>query len=643
MSVVIYYLFDMVEKEEKTVEKTFMFPKDFASALEKEARDAKKTEEEVLNDWFSENGFWVLGMNAEESIISLRYVDKGGVGSLDEVGEDGTESEKNIKIYRELRDTFPPVTAGIDYLKSFVSGSGFTVGVDDGDDPHQKEVQQIINDFNRNIFMDEVTQGLDSIIDIALEPAFVDGCTACEVVYKKFKEAGSFNFHDYVESSSTDKDGKTIYKPRELTEEDWKELGGIVQLKIINNAYSRLKPYRDKRTYQILYWTVDENETESWNRYHKDDQREVIKLLPWQIFWFSPNRRGTRLKGPSMIKPVATTALLLKKILNDVGISFDKWADRKYFFILGSDKTGRSWAPPHIRNFLANVKKMSEKGGVGIPVPPGFDVKDIGGEVYDGGQILDRLISMIVGGMKYPRTFLEQGKTQEGDKAWLAWLVTYGRIQTQLRRCVEHQLWKRHLNCIYGFSYETTKRGPEPEGGRPRKPVYVPKMQWRSEGKWHMETKLKMLYGGLNVANPIGPETKLEIETDIAKTLGYSEMNLDVARELLRIDRETEKVNREIELLNKKMELELLQKAYKEKAYMDEEPRLKFVQPSITEQPTKSKPPPEKLAEGEEEKKPSPVEKRLAGGVSKRKKETGTKSKKGVARPLGSTRKPKNK
>lgn len=627
----------MSGKAEETVEKSYTLQKDFAGVVESEAQASGRSEEEVLRDWFFDNDVWLVSTDVEESIVSLRFIDTKGDVTLDEVGEDGDETAANLKIYRKLREEFGPVTAGIDYLKAFVAGSGATVGIDDVNDPHQVATKDEINRLNENIFMDEMTKGLDTITDILLDEAYVEGVSAGEIVYKKFKDPGSFDFSEYAskEEFRTQENDKNVtkvrYRPKELEDKDWKDLGGVVQLKVVESAYTRLKPYRDPKTYQILYWTVDEKKTVDWNNQNRDKKKkEVVKLLPWQVLWVNLNRRGPKLKGVSWIKPVAAFALLLQKILKDIGISTDKWADRKYFFVLGSDKTGRSWAPPHIRNFIANVKKMAEKGGVGVPVPQGFDIKSIGGEVYDGGQILDKLLSMITSGMKYPRTFIEQGKTQEGDKAWLAWIVTYGKQQTLLRRIIEHQLWARHLNCVFGTEYEVKKQGVKEED-REKRPTYVPKMQWRSEGKWHRETKLEMLTGILNVANPVGPEAKLAIEEDIMKTLGYSEVDLKTARELLKTNQEIEVLDRDIELLNKEMELELLQKAKEENLHLEMEPKFKFGAPEEEEEPE------------EEPKEPRPKPepgKQLKGGVSRTPKETGGENEKGKAKPLKKTRTP---
>lgn len=630
-----------VETEE-TIQKLIEMKKDFAEALETEAEISGRSEDEVLRDWFFDEGFWAATLDAEESVIRLQYIDIGKADQL-EVGEVGAESETNLKIFRDLREHFPPVTAGIDYLKAFVAGGGFTVGITNPDDNHQKEVRDEINKLNRRIYMDEMTKGLDALIDLFLEDGYTDGVAAAEIVYDKFYEPGSFDFNEYVEDTfeviEKTKDGKEItktrYRPKELTGKAWKDFKGVRQLKIVDNAYTRLKPYRDATTYQILYWTVDETQIETWNKQNEDKPpREFVKLMPWQILWFSPNRRGTKLKGVSVIKPVADTALLLKKILKDVGINFDKWADRKYFFILGSDKSGRSWAPPFIRNFLKNVKKLADKGGIGIPVPAGFDVKDIGGEVYDGGQILDKLISMIVGGMKYPRTFLEQGKTQEGDKSWLAWIVTYGKHQEQLRRTIENQLWARHLYCKFGLERKIPKQGV-PQDQQAMEETYIPNMQWRSEGKWHRETKLKMLYGGLNVANPLGPEVKLEVEEDIARTLGYSEINFDPAREMLAINQKIEILERKMELIKAEMLNDVLEQAQKKKIHMKMLPVIKGLV-SEEEEPSKK--------EGEKEeplKRPPPVPgARQEGGVSRATKETGKPSQKGVAKPMKTKRTP---
>lgn len=616
--------------------------------LETFAKRTNRKVPEVVNSMLTD-GLEGMVLEVGESVVTLKQLAPWTTTkALDEVGEDGEETEANLKEYRRLREEFGPVTSGVEYHKAFTCGSGFNIKIDNLKDENQLEMRKIIQEFSNSVFMDDVTVGLDTIIDIMVDEVFTDGVAAAEIVYEGWDE-NEYDFSDFAEEITYDtktvenaeKKKKSLprYRPKDMSEDDWKKLKGISQIKIIDNAYHRLKPYRDARNWQILYYTIDETANAS-------KEVEPVKLLPWQVLWLSWNRRGNKLKGVSMIKSIAKSALLLERVMNDLGISMDRWADKKYFFILGDARQGRSWSKEAIRNFLNDMSEMTKKNKTGIPVNAGFDVKEIGGEVYDGGSIIDHMISIICAGMKYPKSFLEPGKSSEGDKAWLAWQVIYGRQQANLKRAIEHQLWEKQIYCKVGTKRTIPKQGVE-KSKQPTEKIYVPQLEWSSEGRWYQETKLKILKDWLNVANPITPQLKIAIEVDAAKTLGYSELTFeDVIKQQI-IQTKSDTLQKEIDLIKKEMELESLQKAMKEKQHLAEPAVLGFVQSPEPEMESKSE------GGNKEEKEAGPknpdlpdqmmsIVKRQNGGVSVRKKPTGTANKRGIAKPPGGTRQPNN-
>jgi len=613
------------EPKAKTVELTGAISR----YLETEAYERDTTEDEVLLDML-EDGFYAGWEDIEESVVRLKYISPSTKfdRKIEPLTESGEETETTLKTYRRLRENFPPVSSGIDYHKTFAKGGGFQVDIQDSKSKHQNESRDIINAFNKDIYQDDVVRGLDAILDPILDEALTAGSAAAEIVYEGFRAEGSLNFHEYAKSIPYDKETQPKFESRELDDADWKKLGGIVQLKIIDNAVKRLKPYRNAVTYKIEYWTVDEKQIDAYNTTKSDsEKREVPKLLPWQVWWVPWNARGSRIKGMSMIRPVADIALLLEDILAAIGLSFKKWSDTKYFFILGSDKTGRSWAPPKVRNFLRDVKNMTTSGGTGIPVPAGFDIKEMGGDVFEGGTILDKLTGLITAGMRYPRTFLEQGKSQEGDKAWLAWIVTYSAHQQLLKRTIEHQLWSRHLYAKFGSTTVRIGKQGVKEGDRETVSVYVPRISWTSEGKWHIQQKIEQLTKILNVANPVTGIVKNEIEKDIALTLGYSDLDFGKIDKLIEQQQKLALEESKIEEIKNKILLLAFEKMEKDGTWKEMVPMLQGLSPKKEEV---------------EDKRPPPVPaSRLKGGVSRSTKVTGEQTGKGVARPQGGTRQPK--
>jgi hypothetical protein len=640
----------IIEHQEKIVDAPIDMK--ITEAIQKAAKEEGVGVNELLEDVFG-GGMYIAEKNAEETVVTLKYVNPWTAADqkVETKGPGGEETPLTIRTYRRLRDTFPPVSAGVEYSKSFTSGGGFEVTIDNPEDSNQKEAKKLINDFNRNIYQDEVTRGADAIFDILLDEAFTVGCSAAEIVYSKFKDEKP-DPTDYLKESTPEElvNGAPSYISRELQPDDWKELGGIVQLKIVDDAINRMKPYRNQTTYKIEYWTVDEESINSWNskQENKDRQRVVSILLPWQVLWLGWDRRGSSLTGTSLVASVAKTALMLEDIFDAVGISFKKWSDRKYFFILGSDKTGRSWAPPKVANFLRDVRKMTTEHGTGIAVPSGFEIKDMGGEVFEGSQIIDDLTSLICAGMRYPRTFLEQGKTQEGQSAWLAWIVTYAGHQKLLRRTIEHQLWARHLFCLMGGTTTKVSRQGQKVENQQVIPIYIPKMAWKSEGKWHIEQKINELTKILNVANPVSPELKLELESDIALTLGYSELSLDNSRKVLKMRQEISVIEADVDKMKAEILKEITEDAKTDKEFKDS--LIPIILGTTVEAPEPEPSPEPKVGEdgipeeprGDNPSRPLPVPlKRLAGGVSRYNKDTAKPNAKEMAKEPGDTRQAK--
>jgi len=306
----------------------------------------------------------------------------------------------------------------------------------------------------------------------------------------------------------------------------------------------------------------------------------------------------------------------------------------------------RPWGKVSTRNFIKAMEQMIKNNWTGIPVPVGFDIKEIGGEVFDARDFLDYLKGLIASGMNYPLEFLEQGGMRENDKAWLAWQVTYGAEQMMLKQDIETQLWEKQLWATKGMTFREKKQGVTARRRR-RVPVYLPHLQWRDETKWHMETRIKMDAQILNVANPVGPQLKLGVEKDIAKMMGFHDIIFPTFEELEKGLTKQDKTD-EISEENKKLkaQIEQLQLEYQiEHPELIQQAAMAKVQPQQkTKEPTEEGEGDEE--EEEKEKRPLPeAGQRLTGppygGVSRETEQTGTESKKGIAKPLGGTRQPK--
>jgi len=524
------------DKNKDKVERSFRFHPETSEYIEKEAERRGINAADVVEELLSGNVAIVSFEETATGKAKLEFKSWSWTGSA--VSEKPEDRPKIIEEYRYLRDNFEPVTAGINFHKKFATGGGMRVQIEDPRDEHQLEAQRLINEFNRNIYQDYLTRGLDRILNILVDDSLTVGGSAAEIVYEK-----EFEFSDFVineieipNPDAPEEEPKKFQITRMPKNSEWKKFGGIKKLKIINNAIDRLVPHRHPLTYEIMYWTLDEvkptkTDFQKAVGKEKEKKKEPKKFLPWQIFWLSWNTRGTDLIGQSIIKPVLVTARLVKEIKEALGKGYRRWANKKYFFVCGSER--RPWGKADQREFMVALAHMLKQNWSGIPVPQGFDVKDIGGEIFDSRNLLDYLTGMICTGMTYPRDFLEQGRTRASDKAWLAWQVTYGEAQLQIRRAIEHQLWEKHLWCKLGVNRRIPKQGVKKKK-QEIEHTFVPKVEWRSESKWHMTERLNMDVQILNVANPVGPQLKLAVERDIAKTMGWGDVILPTFTELER-------------------------------------------------------------------------------------------------------------
>ena len=503
-------------KQEKS-EILSTFSADLQRYIQERATTNHQSIDETIKEMFESSGLVVIDETVTgEGRASLKFVNLWEIQTKG--GQSQTPSDPS-STYKDLRENFAPISAGIEFHKKFVI-TDLEAKLSEPEDPHQKEVKRIIDDLNRQVYQDDFRAGLRAILKAMFDDAATVGASAAEVVYEK---SDSFTFETYatiekVKQPKTNPHDKDVWIEVVTTikEPSWKtDLGGIVRLKIIDDAYNRLKPIQDPKSYEILYWVLDEG---------KDTQ---ARFHTWEIFWLPHDPEGTSVHGRSLIKSVISSAEALKKILDAISSNAEKLSKPRYFFVCGNEK--RPWSGPNIATFLSDLKVMLEQNKTGIPVNAGFDVKSIGGEIVAAEAVINTLINIICGGMMYPREFLEGGK--ENEKLWLGWTVTYGDEQSEVARAVEQQLWKRHLWCKYGKEIEIAKQGVTADK-RKKQPIYVPELAWKAEGRWSKLAELELLFKPFNFANPIYPETKLGLEKRIVEILAIKDVKLPTQDEL---------------------------------------------------------------------------------------------------------------
>jgi len=571
-----------MSRRKKTVKSRPIEPtiKDFDAWVENEAKRTGKTRSEVVEETFKD-GFLIV---TEES---------GGTTMLDASQLFQPQSTKSDDITEciRLRETFGPVASCIEYLKNQLLGDGIAVIIDDAKEAFQKKVKEDIESFIEDVYQDDYTYGLNVILPVLVDIALTTGVAAAEICYGK-----PVSFWDYAKITEEDEKQikigrKTIdYILFETDEPKWEDLKGITRLKIMENAHKRFKLYRDPQSWETKYWTIDETTSKAETTYqgirlHKlmgGKPQPAVYMHPWQVFWLVLNRKKWSEWGESVIKPALSIAKLAEKIMNSIGEGIYRAGNKKYFLICGTEK--RPWSAPHVRGLMKKLQEASKKNWSTIPVPQGFDVKDIGGEVFEGSRVTEYFLKTLAKSMNVPASVL--GMEVDNEPYY-----NYRLMKLNLMNAVRHQLFKRHIWCLYG-------KERQKQGGKAVEPVYVPKLRFKTEELLSKVDKLKMLVSLLNVANPVRPEVKLEIERDMCKLMGWDVVLLPTQEEL-------------------KEELEELQRKAEEKE------RKKKVLPAG--QKAQGEPKPQTLER---------QERRLEGMGKKGKK-------KGIAKPLGGTRIPK--
>jgi hypothetical protein len=592
------------------------------------AKTNNMTEKEYIQNVLMHDGFAIYVQESEKSgsgkgVADLKFVNSWSANTLNKPVDNNE--------YRRLREKSPAISRGIEFHKDFLIGSGIDVKIEDPEDTNQIKYKQSLQSLVKSIKQDRYTQSLTLLIDIMVDEALTVGCSAAEIVYKKDLE-----FLDYATENVTfDNKGVAKYT-YETKEPDWKSSGleGIERLKIIDNAIERMNLYRLK-DWESSFWTLDEYVASGPQSFadmalgkskevkkEKKPLNDVTKLHPWQVFWLSLNRRYWHEKGKSIIEPVVDMAKILEKIEQAMGEGAYRAGNKKYFIVTGSEK--RQWGDNTIINVMKKIDELGkDPNKVAIPVPSGMEIKEMGGQVFDGAEITDHFLTMIADGMNVPKEVLTGVKGGQTERPWQASMVSAKRRQLFLELAIETQLFTPHIWCQFGK--EKTK-----QSGRSSEEVSIPKVKWlHDEGgvnRISVQEHLEILFKILNVANPISATLKLAVEQDFARTLSYDEVRFPSQEEVKKNDDKLKKIRMELQEI-------ALEKAKKP----PEPPQIPIQNGDKNEQPKTGNPLGKSQGQPEAPNQDK-LEKRGENGVSKAIKETGSDSQKGVSKPMGGSR-----
>jgi len=492
----------------------------FVEWMAKERKRTGKSESKIIEESFKDG--WLTFM-VEEST---------GKVSLDSSQVfKAQESPKDADTWKRLRDEFAPISACVDYIRDNILGSGLKIIVNDKD-AFSKELKEYVEKFVEEVYQDDWKVGLEQLLSILVDDGIVYGVGTAEICYNSPQDKPIL-FDDYVENVVLIKVKGADNKEREIPiyetkEPDWKTVGGIARLKIINSGYKRLKLYRDPQSWLPRYWTLDESiPTEVFDekgmrlgtlgKNRSYQQPSAIKLLPWQVFWLPINQRDFSERGVSMVAAVSSLALILERIMKAVGEGIYRAGNKKYFIVCGTEK--RPWSEPYIRNIIQELKEAAEKNWSTIPVPSGFDVKEIGGQVFEASDVVEYFLKVISHAMHVPVRVV--GLTDKGIEV----NYNYNRLRNEVLASVKNQLILRQIWCEYGK--KKTK-----QGGKGEASLKCPEIRFKTEGLLSEVDRLKMNVQLLNVANPLSPTVKLEIEKSICDIMGWDENKLPTQENL---------------------------------------------------------------------------------------------------------------
>ena len=514
----------------------YFTPKDLNQYVFEESEKTGKSKDEILEETFHD-GYVVVSESADGA-----FKVEGG-----QLFKPTGDKVDDLTECRRLRERFGPIAACVEYIKDVIMGSGFDIIIDDFHDERQRKIQGEMLEWMDTVYQDVYTVGLNSLLDILVDNALVDGFAAAEIVFTG-AEGDLFNKYAKVVTSSmvsqeSGKLAKSDYTSYEISDPNWEDMKGIARLKIFLDAPTRLRLYRRGRTWEADYWVLDQpNLAGAQGGMTSSTQKNLQQgtpmqltsadlvastmpnasskgtimakpsayFLPWQIFSLSLNRRTWLEKGPSIILPAMKTAQLLEKIMNAVGEGIYRAGNKKYFIICGTKD--RPWGAIHIRNLLSQIKDASEKNWSTIPVPAGFDLKEAGGQVFEAQNAINYFLRIIAGIMHVNPSVMGLD-TREARNVSEYPYFTHLRMKEQLKNQVRTQLIRLHIWAKYG--QKISKQGGYVD------PQWIPKLRAKTEDLLNPADRLKLDIDILNSANPVMPQTKLEVERDIIFTRGW--------------------------------------------------------------------------------------------------------------------------
>lgn len=530
-----------ITRKKKVIEETLTssIPEEvqgsFKSYMENMKKVTGKSDVDILKETFNDG--WLTLFIEEAGNTNLR-IDASQLMKQDDVSK-----KDPIEECIRLRKNFAPVASCVEYVKQQLIGGGIDSLVKDIKNKSQKAMKDDVDIFIENVYQDELTIGLNVLLPILVDNSLTTGVGAAEIAYVK-----NVTFWEYAKIKdplTVTIDNKDVQIVKyDVTEPEWNTLGGIKRLKIFPNNYKLFEPERDNISMEIQYWNIDDKNKDmitlsngvQVQKYNPNNSQVGLHLHNWQLFYLALDRDDSLAKGKSIVVPVVSISQILERILGAVGEGMYRAGNKKYFIVMGSEK--RPWGGPFIRNVLQQMKEAKEKNWSTIPMPMGFDLKEMGGEVFDAKEVVDYFLQMIAKGMNCPAKVLGIEVREEES-------FSYQLYKNNLISAVRNQLFKRHIWALHG---KTKKK----QGGTEEE-SFIPFPRVKVEELLSLKERIKIFQDLLNVANPIDPVIKKKSELELCKVLGW----YDAIEETTSLEEYAD----ELEKAKKEMEKQMKEKA----------------------------------------------------------------------------------
>jgi hypothetical protein len=503
----------------------------FTQYMEEMKKNTGKTDIEILKETFDNS--W-MSLSVEETGANLKLDSEALHGN-----KSGNEKKDIIEDCIRLRHKFAPITTCVNYVQQQLIGGGIEAIVQDAKNKVQEDMKEDIDEFIDKVYQDSIITGLNIMLPILIDYSLTTGVGAAEIAY--FKNVSFWDYAKIKEPETVTIEGKSVDILKfDIKEPEWNKLKGIKRLKIFPTGYKLFEPQRNEKSIEIEYWNVDDKDA---NAIHLSDGSKVRKYNPsnpqsglylhnWQLFYLGINRPEFGAKGESIIVPAYSTAIILEKIIGAVGEGIHRSGYKRFFLIMGTEK--RPWGGPFIRNVLKQMKEAREKNWSTIPMPQGFDIKEMGGEVFDAKEVVEYLLKMIAKTMNCPSSILGismgSGSTEES--------YSYSIWRNNIISAIRNQLFKRHIWAMHG--QKKSKQGGSSEDS------YIPIPRIKLEELLSMKERLDLFKTIMNFANPLDPVTKRKAEMEYCKYMGW----MDV----IKLFPTLEEYNKELVDAKKKME-----------------------------------------------------------------------------------------